>query len=424
MRELRITPHEVAKRTNHYELRIERGGGDALIASPVPRFPSLLCLLLALLFATLAPAPVCAQDVDYDKELAEQRRELDAVRARLKREQRELENLKRKSTATLGELRRLESSIAETNRYLRQLEETERTLMASLDETRGDLRRIESRLRTRSEVLAARARQLYMSGRPGNLLFIPGSGESDFLERVHLVRALLRHDRRLLEAHRRDRALQRDHLEKLNSRHAELEEFQQRKQREMRSFARARDNQEQTLKSLRRDEATRARALKELEENAEELDAIIRELERRRQEQIARGLRREIETGVDYCPPVRGTVVSRYGLQHHATLGTSTRNLGIEIEGGVRAPVRAAVSGEVAMVTNIPGYGRGIILDNGSGYFTIYGNLAGIRVSPGDQVRTCQDMAIVADIPGRVYFEVRQGTNTLDPQVWLRGPGR
>ncbi len=419
MKELRIRNYELG-----IKRRSEAKSGCAGY-EPLHLPPFLLGFLFVFLFATMAPAPIFAQTAtEYDRQLAEQRKELDAVRARLQREQRELEALKRRSTATLGELKKLEDNIAATNRYLRQLEATERTLVASVNRTQGDLRQIENRLKTRSEVLQKRARILYMTGRPENILFVPGNGEAGFVERAHLARALMRHDRRLLEDHRRDRALQRDNLERLNTRRAELEEFQRRRQREMESFTRARSSQQQTLQTLRRDEATRARALKELEENAKQLDAMIRELERRRQEQIARGLRRDIETGVEYCAPVQGQVVSRYGLQNHATLGTSTRNLGIEIEGAVRAPVRAAVSGEVAMVTNIPGYGRGIILDNGSGYFTIYGNLAGIRVSPGDQVSTCQEMAVVAETPGRVYFEVRQGTRTLDPQVWLRGAGR
>src|SRR5690606_24900104 len=137
---------------------------------------------------------------------------------------------------------------------------------------------------------------------------------------------------------------------------------------------------------------------------------------------IARGRKeRELETGTKYCAPVQGKVVSRYGLQHHATLGTSTRNLGIEIQGASGAGVRAAVTGEVAMVTAIPGYGSGIILDNGSGNFTIYANLAGIKVGVGDVVNTCQEMATLAAQPGTLYFEVRRGTKTLDPGAWLKG---
>lgn len=385
-----------------------------------------LLTLLLIFFAALSAPPVFSETAaEFEKQLAEQRKELDAVRAKLKREQRELANLKNRKTATMGELRKLQNNITETNRYLSKLEATERKLKASVNTTRGDLRAIEGRLKTRSEVLAKRARLLYMAGRPEDMLFVPGNGEADFLQRAHMVRALLEYDSRLVEENRRDAGRKRDGLQKLLVQTAELENFQKRKQREMASFTSAKNSQEKTLHTLKRDEASKARALKRLEENAKKLDAIIRALEKRRREELARGRKgRELETGTRYCAPAQGRVVSRYGLQHHATLGTSTRNLGIEIDASAGSAVRAAVTGEVAMVTEIPGYGPGIILDNGSGYFTIYANLAGIGVAVGDVVNTCQEMGTLASSPGTLYFEVRKGTKTLDPEAWLKSAGK
>jgi septal ring factor EnvC (AmiA/AmiB activator) len=396
-------------------------GMTRLIAFSRARWITSLVLLLVLGFGFITP-PVFSQPAsEVEKELAAQRKELDAVRARLQREQRELAALKNRRSATQGELNKLQNNIAETNRYLKRLEETERKLDASVRSTRGDLVAIEGRLKSRSAVLAKRARLLYMGGRPEDLLFLPAAGESDFLARAYMTRRLLEYDRRLIGENRLDMSRKQDGLKKLLVQSAELDEFQKRKTREMASFTSARNDQEKTLKTLQRDEANKARTLKQLEENAKKLDAIIRALEKRRRDAIASGRKgRELETGTKYCAPVQGKVVSRYGLQNHATLGTSTRNLGIEIEGSAGTGVRAAVSGEVAMVTAIPGYGPGIILDNGSGYFTIYANLAGIKVGVGDVVKTCQEMATLAAQPGTLYFEVRRGTKTQDPEAWLR----
>jgi septal ring factor EnvC (AmiA/AmiB activator) len=382
------------------------------------------CLWAFLLLLIAMAAPVFSQSSDTDKELAAQRKELNAVRARLEKEQKELSVLRSRKTATVGELRKLENNIARTNAYLLKLEATERALKASAENTRGELREIQARLNRRSRAMAKRVRMLYMAGRPEDILFIPGVGEGDFLKRAYLVRRLIAYDRRLVVENRADMGQKEAGLRKLLVQTEEIEIFQKRKKQEVETFTRAKTDQQQTLKTLTRDEKTKAKALKQLEENARQLNAIIRQLEKRRKDQLAQGKGRDLETGTRYCAPVQGSVVSKYGLQYHATLGTSTKNLGIEIEGADNAPVRAAVSGEVAMVTTIPGYGRGIILDNGSGYFTIYANLSGIRVSVGDAVKTCQEMAVVADNPGQVYFEVRQGTRTIDPEAWLRGSGR
>lgn len=402
-------------------------GGTGLGGREIkPRAHSLAILVLAF-FAASALAPFTfAQPApsveDFEKQLADQRKELDAVRAKLQREQKALEALKGRKTATLGEIRRLEQNIAETNRYLAKLVETEHKLDASVRATRGDLHDIEDRLRARSTILARRARILYMTGRPEDILFVPGFGEAGFLQRAYMTRRLLEYDRRLVGEHRRDAGLKEQGLKKLLVQSAELEDFQRRKEREMASFTNARDDQEKTLRGIQRDEVSRAQELKRLEENARKLDAIIRALEKRRRDAIAQGRKgRELETGTRFCAPVQGRVVSRYGLQYHQTLKTATRNLGIEIEGAAGAPVRAAVTGEVAMITEIPGYGPGVILDNGSGYFTIYANLGSIRVKVGDVINTCQEMASLAASPGTLYFEVRRGTKTLDPEGWLKG---
>jgi septal ring factor EnvC (AmiA/AmiB activator) len=402
-----------------------RGGGSGVLRLS----RGLVFIAILTLGFGLAASPSFAQSgqsaEDVEKQLADQRKELDAVRSKLQREQKALEALKGRKTATMGEIRRLEQNIVETNKYLAKLEETERKLDASVRETRGDLHVIEDRLRTRSTILARRARLLYMSGRPEDLLFVPGLGEADFMQRAYMTRRLIEYDRRLVGEHRRDAGLKEEGLKKLLVQSAELEDFQRRKQREMATFTSARDDQEKTLKGIQRDEQARAKELARLEENARKLDAIIRALEKRRQEGIAKGRKgRELETGTRYCAPVQGKVVSRYGLQQHATLKTATRNLGIEIEAPAGASVRAAVSGEVAMITEIPGYGPGVILDNGSGYFTIYANLGSIRVRTGDVVNTCQDMASLAASPGTLYFEVRRGTKTLDPEAWLKGTAR
>src|SRR5690606_33578249 len=69
-------------------------------------------LALALVMAHVVAPPVWAQSAaEVERELAEQRKELNAVRERLKREQRELANLKNKRSATQGELNKLRRNI-------------------------------------------------------------------------------------------------------------------------------------------------------------------------------------------------------------------------------------------------------------------------------------------------------------------------
>lgn len=364
---------------------------------------------------------------DYDREIARQQKELDELRERLQSGQRELASLRERKESALGTLEKLAGNIRLTEEYLARLDATEGTLGKSLASVREDLDAIEARIRERNQVMAKRVRALYMEGGPDRFVmrgWEPGHG--DFLRKVFFMKRVLRYDRELVEASREDADLKRRAAGKLDARLAELTLFRSRKARERETFTRARREQERRLQTLQSDEQAKQKALAEMEENARLINEIIAALEKRRKEEEAKGKKAAavLETGTKYCLPVPGEIVSKYGLQYHATLKTTTKNLGIEIKGAPGAGVRAAVSGEVALIGRIPGYGMGVILDNGSEVFTIYANLAGIRVRQGDKVKTCQELATVSSEAGRVYFEVRKGTKTLDPAEWLRAGGK
>jgi septal ring factor EnvC (AmiA/AmiB activator) len=268
-------------------------------------------------------------------------------------------------------------------------------------------------------------RSLFVAGGHAGLVLPrdPSAPRADWLRRMVLMRRVVRQDQQMIDSHRRDEAVRKARLQELQTKSDSLKAFQDKRRQERNHFLANKRTQQNRLKNLSDDESKQRQALATLRKNAQDLENILKELEKRRKAALAQGKKKpkKLEKASRYCMPVEGDVVSRYGLQYHETLKTQTRNLGIEIEGRSRQSVKAAVSGEVALVTTIPGYGPGIILDNGSGYFTIYANLEGVTVKAGDAVKTCQEMARLAPQPGRLYFEVRQGTKTLDPESWLRG---
>jgi murein hydrolase activator len=384
---------------------------------------SALCLLQFWIF----PIPAFAKDKkEFDREIARQKKELEDLRDRLQNEQKELQELREKRESTLGTLEKISGNIRNTELYLSKLDATEETLNKSVGAVRQDLGEVEERIRERNGIMSKRVRTLFMSGGPDRqVLMAWDGGQGDFLKKVFFMKRVLRYDRSLVEAGREDAEAKQKALAKLNSRIGELDSFRSHKAREKETYSRARKLQEKNLKEIQSDEEAKKQALRELEENARLITDIIAALEKRRKEELARNKKASVlESGSKYCAPVEGEVVSKYGLQYHSTLKTSTKNLGIEIRGAPGATVRAAVSGEVALITRIPGYGMGVILDNGSEFFTIYANLSGIRLRQGDKVKTCQELGTVSVEAGRVYFEVRKGTRTLDPTAWLRSGGK
>jgi len=85
------------------------------------------------------------------------------------------------------------------------------------------------------------------------------------------------------------------------------------------------------------------------------------------------------------------------------------------------AAVHAVYAGTVAFADEYADYGKSIIVDHGNGYFTVSANLATIEVKVGEDVGSGSRIATLSDGPDQpaLYFEIRRGTDTLDPAEWF-----
>ena len=75
----------------------------------------------------------------------------------------------------------------------------------------------------------------------------------------------------------------------------------------------------------------------------------------------------------------------------------------------------------------IAGLGLLLVLDHGDDYLSLYGHLRSVAVAVGDWVDAREPIATVGDSGGAVrsglYFELRSGTEAIDPARWFAGGG-
>ncbi|HNS98053.1 MAG TPA: peptidoglycan DD-metalloendopeptidase family protein [Polyangiaceae bacterium] len=94
---------------------------------------------------------------------------------------------------------------------------------------------------------------------------------------------------------------------------------------------------------------------------------------------------------------------------------------GVEMMAPVGTAVLAVHSGRVAFADEVDPYGRVVILDHGEQYFTLSGDLGTIDVRVGTDVGAGTRIGTVGRSKGQgiLYFELRQGADTLDPGPWF-----
>ncbi len=97
------------------------------------------------------------------------------------------------------------------------------------------------------------------------------------------------------------------------------------------------------------------------------------------------------------------------------------RGPGLYMKAYLGAPARSVFSGRVAYADDYPEYGKTVLLDHGDGYFTVTAGLGSIEVRVGDDLPAGARLGLTGTNggQGRIYFEVRQGAETLHPGEWF-----
>ncbi|MEX2163378.1 MAG: peptidoglycan DD-metalloendopeptidase family protein [Sulfuricaulis sp.] len=119
--------------------------------------------------------------------------------------------------------------------------------------------------------------------------------------------------------------------------------------------------------------------------------------------------------------PTRGRVLARYGTQKN--IG-NLKWRGLFIAGREGQQVISVFHGRVVYADWLRGFGLLLILEHGDGYMTLYGHNQSLHKAVGDWVKAGEVIASLGNTgdvaqPG-LYFEIRHNGEPRDPLIWCR----
>ncbi|HEX4895143.1 MAG TPA: peptidoglycan DD-metalloendopeptidase family protein [Solimonas sp.] len=378
---------------------------------------ALRCLACALIVAAGAAG-------GDDERLRHNQEALDALRPRIEALQRQIE-------ADQGQSDALAREVQESERRVAQLADKVRKLRSRVDQQSRKVRDIQIEQAESGRALHEHRRQLrrqlraaYVIGRQGQTQLLLNVDNAQALGRV-----LVQYD----YLHR----AQTEAIRTINARASELESLAARVQSELARLQQLREDQESTLGALKQERAKRAEMLAQLRERISDETG---ELERLRADE--RGIRRLIEslkeTLSDLPPdlppsdkpfpslkgklpwPVRGSLLARYG---QPKAGGRLNWNGHWIAASEGSTVRAVARGRVVYTGWMHRYGLIVLVEHDGGYYSLYGHAQTVTVKVGEAIRAGQTIATAGNTGGHeksgVYFELRKGTDPVDPKLWL-----
>lgn len=372
--------------------------------------------LAVLATAWVAPAMPAAGAPDKEKELERLRGRITSLQESLDRDRRkrdtlnnELEKAERRMADLATQVDILRRSINEQNRQLRKTAAEQAQARKVLDRHR--------------QSLAQQVRAAYVIGRQGSTRLLLSQDGSERLSRVltyydHLNRARV------------------DRIGRINGQIKVLDEVGARLREETQALQALRTRHEGTLTVLEAARADRAGMVRTLAARIRGDETELKNL--RASEKDLTTLLSRLRSALADVPadlgdkpfarlkgrlnwPVRGKLLARFG---EPKAGGRLKWNGLWIAGREGDPVNAIARGRVAYVGWMHRYGLIVVLEHAGGYYSLYGHTRNVGVSVGDWVESGAAVATVGvtggyETPG-LYFELRQGTQAINPRPWLR----
>lgn len=122
--------------------------------------------------------------------------------------------------------------------------------------------------------------------------------------------------------------------------------------------------------------------------------------------------------------PVNGRIIEQYGEHIMEDAGIKIMHKGIKISPDSTTQAKSVAEGRVIFADNVKNFNNLVIIDHGSSYYTVYGNMDTLLVESGKKVRqgdVLGDIIVDPAVDGQyLYFELRKKEQALNPNLWFK----
>ncbi len=371
--------------------------------------------------------------IDYDKKLSRNRSHLNALKKDISDIKVKLSTVKKKESSYVEQLALIDKQTALISHSKGLLKQENRLLKGKIEQNNKQLKVTKNRYSNLKELYGKRMVYIYKYGRMRDLeLLLTSNSFNQAFIRYRYLQEIAKHDERTIRSIQKKKReienLRRSLSETLILKKKNLTE----KEKQETAYTKRKKEKSAALKKIRWSQAAYDKQLTVKQKETENLIQLILNLENQKQlsqrdksrpSAIDFKFDKFIKTKGKLPWPVNGKVVTRYGKVKDPNSKTYVKNTDIEIKSSLGTPVRCVFKGVARVITYLPGYGNTVIVDHGSGYYTVYSHLDEIYVHQDDGIKTSQVIATVGDsgslAGAKLQFGIYGKQDTYNPELWL-----
>jgi len=340
----------------------------------------------------------------------------------------ELEQSKSDLTAFVkqldGQLADIQEKIAQYNTMITEKEKEIEETVRDLDEAQQRQEQQYAAMKKRIQFMYERSDSFYMETLFGS------NSIAGIVNRADYIEALSRYDRDKLDEYVETRKYVELCKEELEVEKQLLDEAREAVEQEEANVNSLIGEKEAQIVSVSGDIANKEAAIKEYEDMIAQENAEIAALEKAVAEEKARleaqNAQARVYNGGMFAWPCPGykRISDEYGSRMHPILGVEKFHNGLDMAAPSGTAILAAYDGDVVAAAYSGSMGNYIMIDHGSGLYTIYMHCSALYVSKGQTVSKGQNIAAVGST-GRstgphLHFGVRLNGNYTSPWNYLK----
>lgn len=398
-----------------------------------------IAVLVAAMLAVSLPASHPAFALTSDS-IREKQGEIDKM-------QKEKENLKNNLTDLQKMKKDLESKKSDLKKYVAQLdgnlEEIERNiadLKYQISEKEKEIQKTEAELavameteQTQQKDMVTRIRKMYEQDNAHIVESLLSTGDfGNFLNKADSIERVASYDRQKYEDYKANRQYVELCKEQLDLEKEILDQTKQNVELEQASLEALIDQKNKDIVAYESDINNKQKAIAEYEQMIKDQDEEIAALEaaiaeEKRQLLEQNGESFDYDGGEFKFPLASYTRVSDdYGWRNHPILGVKQFHNGVDFAAPKGTAIYAAYDGKVVAATYSSTMGNYVMIDHGSGVYTIYMHASALYVKKGEIVIRGETIAGVGttgrSTGNHLHFSVRKNGEYQSPWDYISKP--
>lgn len=352
---------------------------------------------------------------------------LSDIQNKIKSKLQQVRAAKLKETSIQTKINNIDSRINSKEKEIKQYDRRIAKSMTEVRSLENEIQQITEKLDKRTRFLNERIRAIHKRQYGGDaLVLMTATDHQDLIRKSKYISLLAYYDSKIIKKYSssiKEINAKKMVIENINNKLNTNRNTVKKKSEELLS---SRANKDRVLAKIKSNRIAQEKKIKELRESSEKLQNMVRKFKNSKIPESIIGKGFQASKG-ELSWPVNGKVMISYGNYQDPELNTTIFKNGIEINAKKGDKPLAIAGGRVVYANAFKGYGNLLIIDHGSGYHSLYGNLSELALKTGELLIGGMEVGKVSmskllNVP-TLYFEIRYKGKPVDPKPWLKKKG-